>query len=181
MVPSFAIRRYNTETEWTWKQWQWRGTPYSPNLQGWSLAIRLFCNISRAFVGGGGLLLWRDAVGVFYSPSQSGSWKNAVMEFIRSTYQPSHYFWRQLSNVFDVSWLSLPLTPQKIINSKLEMCHLVWKIEPGNLNQILVINALRKGVHIWDYLPCRQDDFSECQLGSNTIRCHSYQFSSFLF
>ena len=47
-------------------------TPHSPKLQHyWSLTIRLFSVISRTIVGGI-LLLCRDAVGVFYSPSWLG-------------------------------------------------------------------------------------------------------------
>ena len=42
------IRCYHTGTEWTWEQWQWRGTLYSPKLQHhWSLTIRSFSVISR--------------------------------------------------------------------------------------------------------------------------------------
>ena len=64
------IRCYHSELEWTWEQWQWRGTPHSPNLQGWSLAIRLFYILSRSLVGGEVLPLWRKAVSVFFSSSQ---------------------------------------------------------------------------------------------------------------
>ena len=39
MIPS--------QSELTLEQCQWRGTPHSPNLQGWSLAIRLLNIISR--------------------------------------------------------------------------------------------------------------------------------------
>ena len=61
--------------EWTWEQWQLRGTPPSPKLQNyWSLTIRLFSVISRALVARGCwvLPLWRDAFSVFYSPSRRG-------------------------------------------------------------------------------------------------------------
>ena len=33
-------RCYHSGSVWTWEQWQRRCTPHSPNLQGWSLAIR---------------------------------------------------------------------------------------------------------------------------------------------
>ena len=47
-----------------------KNTPHSPKLQHyWSLSIRFFCVIYRTFVGRV-LPLCRDAVGVFYSPSQ---------------------------------------------------------------------------------------------------------------
>ena len=48
------FRCYHSEPEWTWEQWQWRGTPHSPKLQHcWNLTIRLFSVISRTLVGGG--------------------------------------------------------------------------------------------------------------------------------
>ena len=51
---------------WIWEQWQWRGTPYYPNL-----AIRLFNVIPKTLVGGV-LLLCRDTVSIFYSPNRLG-------------------------------------------------------------------------------------------------------------
>ena len=46
-----------------------KGTQLFPKIQHyWNLIIRLFCVISRTFVGRV-LPLFRDAVGVFYSPS----------------------------------------------------------------------------------------------------------------
>ena len=50
------IRCYHSKSECTWEQWQWRSTPYFPKLQN-SIIGRI-------------LLIYRDAVGVFYSPSQ---------------------------------------------------------------------------------------------------------------
>ena len=44
-------------------------TLHSPKLQNWSLTIKLFNFISRIFVGGF-LLLFRDAIDVFYSPAK---------------------------------------------------------------------------------------------------------------
>ena len=68
------IRCYHSGPEWTWEQWQWRGTPHSPKLQHcWNLTIRLFSVISRRLVRGGGLPLCRGAVSVFYSPSWLGN------------------------------------------------------------------------------------------------------------
>ena len=83
--------------EWTWEQWQWRGTPHSPKLQQyWDLTIWLFSVISRTLIEewgsylspemqlvhytapaewatrtlvGGVLPFCRDAVGALYSPS----------------------------------------------------------------------------------------------------------------
>ena len=40
------------EPEWTWEQWQWRGTPHSPKLQHcWNPTIRLVRVISRTLIG----------------------------------------------------------------------------------------------------------------------------------
>ena len=48
------IRCYHSGPQWTWEQWQWRGTLHSPKLQHhWNLTIRLFIVISRTLVGGG--------------------------------------------------------------------------------------------------------------------------------
>ena len=46
----------------------------SIKYQDWNLTTRWIIIISRIFIGGGGgiLLLYRDAVGIFYSPSQLG-------------------------------------------------------------------------------------------------------------
>ena len=33
-------RYYLSRSEWTWEQWQWRGTPHSPKLWDWGLTIR---------------------------------------------------------------------------------------------------------------------------------------------
>ena len=30
---SISIRCYHSRPEWIWEWWQWKGTPYSPNLQ----------------------------------------------------------------------------------------------------------------------------------------------------
>ena len=44
---------YHFGPEWTWEQWQWRGTAHSPKLQHyWNLTIRLFSVISGTFVTG---------------------------------------------------------------------------------------------------------------------------------
>ena len=52
------IRCYHSKSEWTWKQWRWRDTPHSLELQHyWNLTIKLFSVISRTHVvrWGGGL------------------------------------------------------------------------------------------------------------------------------
>ena len=54
-----------SESQWIWEQFQWKGTPISPNLQCWSQAIKLFNVISRTLVGWI-LPVCRNAVGVFY-------------------------------------------------------------------------------------------------------------------
>ena len=66
------IKCYDSRPECTWEWWQWRSTPHFPKLQHYrSLTIRLFSVISWTLVGVV-LLLCRDAVGVFYSPSRLG-------------------------------------------------------------------------------------------------------------
>ena len=49
-----AIRGYHSGSELTSEQWQWRATQHFLNLQGLSLAIRLFNVISRTLIGRGG-------------------------------------------------------------------------------------------------------------------------------
>ena len=74
------IRCYHSNPEWTWKQWLWKCTPHSPKLQHcWSLTIRYFSVISWILIGGV-LPFCRDAVTVFYSPSQMG--KTSVLDMI---------------------------------------------------------------------------------------------------
>ena len=48
---SDPIRCNHSGTEWTWEQWQCSGTSHFPNIQNWSLTIRLFNAISRTHVG----------------------------------------------------------------------------------------------------------------------------------
>ena len=60
---------YHSRSKWTWKWWQWKGTPHSPKVQDWNLTIRSYSVISKTLVWGGVLLLWGDTVGVFYSLS----------------------------------------------------------------------------------------------------------------
>ena len=66
------FRWYHSRLEWTWEWWQWRGTWHSPKLQYyWNLPIRLFSILCRTLVGEV-LLLSRNAVGIFSSPSCLG-------------------------------------------------------------------------------------------------------------
>ena len=44
------VKCYQSVSEWTWEQWQWRSTPHSPKLQDWTFTIRLFSVISRTLV-----------------------------------------------------------------------------------------------------------------------------------
>ena len=47
-------RCYHSRPEWTWEQWQWRGSLHFSKLQHyWNLTIRLFNVICRTHVGGG--------------------------------------------------------------------------------------------------------------------------------
>ena len=48
------ISCYHSGSFCTWDKCQWRSTPYSPNVQGWSLTIRLVNAISRTFIVGKG-------------------------------------------------------------------------------------------------------------------------------
>ena len=57
---------YHSGPEWTWEQWQWRGTPNSPKL----VHHESLHHIKDTRWGV--LSLWRDAVGVLYSPSRLG-------------------------------------------------------------------------------------------------------------
>ena len=53
--------------------WQWMGTLLSPKLQQyWSLTIRWLNVISRTLIEVGFLTVYRDTVGVVYSPSRLG-------------------------------------------------------------------------------------------------------------
>ena len=66
-------RRFHSRPEWTCEQWQWRGNLHSPKLQHyWNLTIRLFSVIPRTLMEGI-LLFSREAIGIFYSPSQQSN------------------------------------------------------------------------------------------------------------
>ena len=46
------VRCYHSRSDWTWEQWQWRGTPSSPKLNHyWERIIRLFNVISWTLIG----------------------------------------------------------------------------------------------------------------------------------
>ena len=64
------MRCYHPAPDWTWEQWQGRGTTHPPKSHG--LAIRLFSVIYRTFIVVV-LTLCREAVGVFYSSSRLGN------------------------------------------------------------------------------------------------------------
>ena len=88
-VPPFYlnhIRCYHSGSEWTWEQWPRRGIPHSPNLQGWSLAIRLVNIISGDNVMRGTYL---SAVGVFYSPNWLG-WRDWSSKSLTSKAQSNN-------------------------------------------------------------------------------------------
>ena len=57
---------------WSFEKRQWRGSPHSPNLQGWRRIIKLFKVINGTLAVEGVLSHCRDAVGVFYSPCPQG-------------------------------------------------------------------------------------------------------------
>ena len=61
-------RYYYFESEWTWEEWQWRGTPHCPNLQNWSLYIR-YSFVSypgHIFFGGWGSVLLTGCSMLFF-------------------------------------------------------------------------------------------------------------------
>ena len=56
----WPIERTQSGPEWTWEQWQWRGTLHYLKLQNyWSLTLGLFDVISRTHVMGGLTFLQR--------------------------------------------------------------------------------------------------------------------------
>ena len=72
ILSSPCIRCYHSSPEWTWERWQWRGTLDFLKLQYyWSFTIRWFGIKSRR-LRRGGLLLCKDAIGVFYRPRLTG-------------------------------------------------------------------------------------------------------------
>ena len=76
----YLTHRLDLRPEWSWEQWQWRGTLCYPKFQHYSsLTIWLSSVISRTLVGRV-LPLCRDAVSVFYIPSQLG-WNRMRMTY----------------------------------------------------------------------------------------------------
>ena len=81
-----------------------KGTPHSQKFQHyWNLTISLLSVIFRTLVGGGVLLLCREAVGVFYSPNQQSNnkgltdqdgciHKSTEKQFIQSEPKTDKYF-----------------------------------------------------------------------------------------
>ena len=47
----YPVRYYHSGPKWTWRQQQWRCTPYSTKVQAWSLTIRLFRVMSGTLGG----------------------------------------------------------------------------------------------------------------------------------
>ena len=71
------IRCYYSRSEWTWKWWQLRDTPHSPNHWNWSLTIRLFNVTFRAVISREEVLfLCRDTV---YSTA-STNWADNIRD-----------------------------------------------------------------------------------------------------
>ena len=77
-----TIRCYHSRPEWTWEQWQWRDTPHSLNLQGWSPANRWFNVIFQDTCLWGGS--YSSAISVFYSPSWLGWAMKGYLALCRS-------------------------------------------------------------------------------------------------
>ena len=79
---SDPFKCYHSGPERTRKQWQLRGTQYSPNLQHyWSLTIKLFNVISWTL-----LHPRRDVFGVFYCPSWLGFLKSNELPYSTPSY-----------------------------------------------------------------------------------------------
>ena len=68
----------------------------------WSLTIRLFSVITRTLVGGGGLPLCRDAIGVFCSPNRLGQW--ALYIYIRGAFNKLPGFFVQAFKIAVDFW-----------------------------------------------------------------------------
>ena len=64
----------HSRSEWTWEQWQWKGTPHSPNLQSWNLTIKWFYVIPRTLIGGGLTPLQRCSQCILQSQLTEQSW-----------------------------------------------------------------------------------------------------------
>ena len=105
-------RFYHSGSEWTGQWWQWKSIPHSSKLQHyWNLTIRLFSVISRTLVAGV-LPFCREAVGVFYSPSQlDNNAERRTLNLSSSTDMcfPSYLHWRTLQQMcyfsLSIKWL----------------------------------------------------------------------------
>ena len=120
------VRCYHSGPEWTWEQWQWRGTPHSPKLQHcWNLTIRLFSVISRTLVRGWVLPLCRGAVSVFYSPTWLGK---LIRILLRTSFEI--ILWVRRNQPLDLHVSFLRLYTRRIMygfyQSNRRKCHSFW-------------------------------------------------------
>ena len=129
----------------------------------WSLTIRLFSVICGIFSGGGFLPLYREAVGVFYSPSRLGNRGEGVLKYIQPARDTSTNIKltgnglivvvvadveeilstnKLRSNVFATQYLWIPHRPYQNDQKALECnkdekageCHLIWNVWAQNRN-----------------------------------------------
>ena len=92
------IRCYHSGLEWTWEQWQWRGTPHSPKLQHYcSLTIRnalgIFCCPSKLVVH-------------LYSSTDTTVWKKSSL-ILWKTDQILIWSITCQQQLYSLKWLSL--------------------------------------------------------------------------
>ena len=100
-----------SSSEWNWEWWQRRSNQHSPKLQHyWNLAIRLF-NVISITVIGGGLPLWREAVGIFHSPRQLrkilGGFLSRSLHFMRLSSSPVDFSLALEVLFFLLPWFSV--------------------------------------------------------------------------
>ena len=110
------IRCYHSGPEWTCERWQWRGTPHSLRLQHyWDLINKLLMSYP-GYTWGGVLPLCREAVGVFYSPSQLS---NNVISFLKpyNCGQGNDYYW-----IVSITW------DQSLLDTDACNNPILWKV-----------------------------------------------------
>ena len=102
-------RYFHSGSEWTWEQWQWRCTPYSPKRQTYSLTTRWFSFVSRILIGNGVLPFCRDAdwteyFSLTFKMAMAG-WTQLLMNSeVKHGLEPISY------SCHDLGWSYLPTT-----------------------------------------------------------------------
>ena len=106
-----SFRCYHFDSEWTWEQWQLKGTLHCPMLQlYWNLTIRCLMSYPGFSLGVGIIPIGRNTVVVFYSPSrlswnilwhiQDFRWGWGVLPLCRDDIftSPSRLSWNSLAS-----------------------------------------------------------------------------------